>query len=147
MAEAAITLGNDLCELDRLTTFLNGCAERLGIDARTCFQLNLVCDELVTNTIMYGYKDEAVGTRPIGVELQLTDDELVLTLCDEGVAFNPLERAEVRTDLSVEERGVGGLGIHFVRQVMDRLHYERKDNQNILRLSKKRQAPTEENKP
>ncbi|MCD1260512.1 ATP-binding protein [Paenibacillus athensensis] len=145
MTEAAITLGNDLGELDRLTAFLNSCAEQFGIDARTCFQLNLVCDELVTNTIMYGYKNEAPGTKAIDVVLGVSGSGLTLLLVDEGIAFNPLERAEVRTDLSVEERGIGGLGIHFVRQVMDELHYERKDNQNRLRLSKKLQAPLEEN--
>ena len=55
---------------------------------------------------------------------------------DDGKEFNPLSYAEPDTDLSLDDRKIGGLGIHFVRKIMDDITYIRSDNKNILTLKK-----------
>ncbi|MBP5732105.1 MAG: ATP-binding protein [Bacteroidaceae bacterium] len=62
---------------------------------------------------------------------------LSFSIIDNGKRFDPTVRAEVDTTLSAEERSIGGLGIHLVRQLMDTINYEYVDDNNILTLSKK----------
>ena len=63
-------------------------------------------------------------------------DTLTFVISDDGKPFDPTTRAEVDITLSAEERNIGGLGIHLVRNIMDTVSYERKDNQNVLTLIK-----------
>ena len=56
---------------------------------------------------------------------------------DDGKALNPLEKEEVDTTRSVEEKPIGGLGIHFARKLLDGLEYKRKANKNLLTMRKK----------
>ena len=63
-------------------------------------------------------------------------EQLIFTVTDSGIAFDPTQKEEVDTTLSAEERPIGGLGIHLVRQIMDEVHYERIDDKNILTLIK-----------
>ena len=62
---------------------------------------------------------------------------LQFVISDSGAPFDPTARAEVDTTLSAEERGIGGLGIHIVRQIMDSIDYKRVDGRNVLTLGKK----------
>ena len=59
---------------------------------------------------------------------------MILQLSDDGIAFDPT--AHVPNEKATDERQVGGLGIHLIRQIVDELHYERKENKNILRMVK-----------
>ncbi|OCT11288.1 hypothetical protein A8709_06325 [Paenibacillus pectinilyticus] len=134
----SIVLSNDLQELERLAAFIRSLAVTFDIDEKSLFQLNLVCDELVTNIILYGYPSSENRMHEIRLDVgqNLTGWELRLT--DRGIPFNPLLKAAPRTDLTIEDRGIGGLGIHFVRQVMDELIYERLNGENILMMTKNR---------
>ena len=60
-----------------------------------------------------------------------------MTITDDGKPFNPFENQEPDTALSVEERPRGGLGVHLVRNVMDRVSYERHGENNVVVLEKK----------
>ena len=62
---------------------------------------------------------------------------LKFVISDSGTPFDPTAKAEVDTTLSAEERGIGGLGIHLIRQIMDTINYERVDGKNVLTLRKK----------
>ena len=95
---------------------------------------NLTIEELVTNCIKYGYDDSAEHF--IEVELKLSAGELVLTVTDDGHPFDPLELPEPDTNLPLEDRLSGGLGIHLLRKMSDRMHYARADGKNRLTLSK-----------
>ena len=95
---------------------------------------NLAIEELVTNCIKYGYDDSAQHI--IEIELKLTDGELVVSVVDDGHPFNPLELPEPNTDLPIEERPIGGLGIHLLRKMSDRMDYERSNGKNRLTLRK-----------
>ncbi|MDD9266825.1 ATP-binding protein [Paenibacillus sp. GCM10023248] len=133
-----LVMRNDLQELERLGAFLRGLAQRMEIDEQTLFQINLVCDELVTNIILYGHPPEERGLHAIRLMIGSHSGGWELCLSDHGVPFNPLLQSSPRVDLDIEERGIGGLGIHFVRQVMDDIRYERVNKQNVLLMTKRR---------
>jgi anti-sigma regulatory factor (Ser/Thr protein kinase) len=95
---------------------------------------SLAIEELVTNCVKYGYDDSAEHV--IEIELKLSAGELVLTVTDDGHEFNPLELPERNTNMSVEELPVGGLGIHLLRKMSDRMDYARTDGKNRLTLRK-----------
>ena len=95
---------------------------------------NLAIEELVTNCVKYGYDD--TREHIIEIELRLSPAELVLTVTDDGHPFNPLELPEPDTRLPVEDRAVGGLGIHLLRKMSDRMEYVRADGKNRLMILK-----------
>jgi serine/threonine-protein kinase RsbW len=134
---AKLEMRSELGELTRLERFLADMAQRVGLDERTVYLLNLACDELVTNIMMHGYDSESTGSCPITLDVKYADGKLVLRLADEGRAFDPLSRPAPDVTLDVEERGIGGLGIHFVRQVMDDVSYERVGERNVLTMRKR----------
>lgn len=96
---------------------------------------NLALEELVTNCVKYGYDDSAEHL--IEVTLSLQDGELVMTVIDDGRAFNPLDLPPPDTSLAIEDRPIGGLGIHMLRQMSDRMDYERRDGKNHVTLRKR----------
>jgi anti-sigma regulatory factor (Ser/Thr protein kinase) len=113
-------------------------AERFGADNQMSeediMSVNLVLDELVSNIIENAYEDAA--EHQIEVTLALDGDALTLRVEDDGREFDPLLKPPPDLDLPLEERPVGGLGIHIVRTVMDDVQYERRDGRNILTMHK-----------
>jgi anti-sigma regulatory factor (Ser/Thr protein kinase) len=95
---------------------------------------NLAIEELVTNCIKYGYDDSAEHL--IEIELKLSDAQLEITVTDDGHPFNPLELPEPNTNLPMEERPIGGLGIHLLRKMSDAMDYSRAEGRNRLTLRK-----------
>jgi anti-sigma regulatory factor (Ser/Thr protein kinase) len=95
---------------------------------------NLAIEELVTNCIKYGYDDANEHT--ITIELELVGNGLKLTVIDDGHLFNPLELTAPDTSLPVEDRPIGGLGIHLLRKMSDRMEYARVESKNHLTLWK-----------
>jgi sigma-B regulation protein RsbU (phosphoserine phosphatase) len=71
------------------------------------------------------------------IEMGSDGEQLTFIISDHGVPFDPTKQAEADTTLSVEERAIGGLGIHLVRQIMDVISYERINGFNVLTLKKK----------
>lgn len=136
MSAQTIVLSNDLKELERLGAFLSSLSGTMDMDDQTLFQVNLVCDELVTNIILYGYPPEEARMHTIRIDMGLVPDGWELRITDRGVPFNPLLKSSPRVDLSVEDRSIGGLGIHFVKQVMNDIVYERLNEENILMMKK-----------
>lgn len=136
MAEAELVILNTIGELERITGFLEKYGEEWGFNTKTVFSLNLVLEELITNIIFYGYTDEQEHEITIG--MQYDAGEITLFITDDGKPFDPLA-VDTPGDLDkpLEERKIGGLGIHFVREIMDTHSYERDGNLNRLILSKK----------
>ena len=97
-------------------------------------KFNIAFDELLNNVISYGYEDEEKHT--IEVEVELKGERLIITLIDDGIPFNPFRNDPPDTMLSVEERGIGGLGVHIVKSLMDEYEYKRNADKNIITLVK-----------
>jgi len=131
-------LRNDLAELDRLHTAVEGFGSQHGLPRRVVFELNLALDEWVTNIVEYGYEDADAHTIAVSLQLDSRDSGRVvhIEVEDDARAFNPLEVAPPRLDVPIEDRSIGGLGIHFVRRCMDAVAYERVGGRNRLLLQK-----------
>src|ERR1041384_3811942 len=95
---------------------------------------NLAVEELVTNCIKYGYED--AGDHIIEIKLRISGKELVLTVTDDGRPFNPLELPGPDTHLPIQDRPIGGLGIHLLRRMSDRMDYVRAAGRNSVTLHK-----------
>ena len=108
-------------------------AER-NVSPAADYLASLAIEELVTNCIKYGYDDK--NEHVIEIELKLSAGEEVLTVTDDGHPFNPLELPAPDTNLPVEDRPIGGLGIHLLRKMSDRMDYARTDGKNRLTLRK-----------
>ena len=97
------------------------------------FQVAL--DEVLTNIIDYAHPEHPVSL--IAIHVSTPPGGLEITIEDNGIAFNPLESdADPDLEQSLEERPIGGLGIHLVKSLMDTLEYRRQNNRNRLTLSK-----------
>lgn len=129
-----LILKNQVEELNKLPEFVDTVCEEAGIDMVLIASLNLALEEAATNVVLYAYgKNEG----EVDIEAVYTDKYLKFILTDTGVAFDPTQKEEVDTTLSVEERQIGGLGIHLVRQIMDSVNYERINGKNVLTLIKR----------
>lgn len=133
-AELAVTLANDLTEISRLAALVESFCRDHGIDSRFALQLNLALDEVLTNVISYGYVDTLAHT--VDVVLVLEKGVLKATIEDDARPFDPLSVPSPDIESPLETRPIGGLGVHLVRQLMDRTEYVRINGHNRLVLLK-----------
>ena len=138
-AETPITLGNRLSDLERAAAELARFAASQRLSTSIAFDVGLAMDEVLTNVIRYAYDDGA--EHEITVRIACGEHALVLEIEDDGRPFNPLEVSTPDTASSLTKRAIGGLGIHLVRSVMDRVEYRRHDDKNVLRMAKKLTQP------
>lgn len=128
-------LKSSLSELDRLCENLETFGKKFGFSKKLIFEINLALDELFTNIISYGFKDDEEHV--IKVTLTPDKDELCLCIEDDGMPFNPIDFETPDVSCSVEECKIGGLGIHIMKKLMDDVCYERCGDKNVLNLKKK----------
>lgn len=117
--------------LDEIDAYLEG----QGADGGARFDIMVSIEEMLTNIVSYAHG----GDDPGRISLTLSADSGVATctLADDGVPFNPLRTASPPDlDADVEQRRVGGLGIHFVRQMMQSVDYARVDGRNVLTMGR-----------
>ncbi len=106
-----------------------------GNIAEACFpKIELLVEEVLTNVFNYAYTD---GRGEAELACGLEGDMLCLQVADHGSPFNPLESAPPNLSDDIDERTVGGLGIFFVREMVDDIAYERREGRNVLTLSVK----------
>jgi anti-sigma regulatory factor (Ser/Thr protein kinase) len=94
---------------------------------------NLALEEMATNIVKYGYDDQ--DAHEILLRLALVPGAIVLTLEDDGHPFDPLRAPEPNIHLPLEEREPGGLGIHLIRKMAQRMVYERSGGRNRLTIT------------
>ena len=133
--QRCITLPNDIEEVPQLAAFVDEVCEALEFDMSTTMSLNLALEEAVVNVMSYAYPSGTTGN--VNIEAMANERRLKFIISDWGTPFDPTAEKEVDTTLSAEERPIGGLGIHLVRQIMDSINYERIDGKNVLTLRKK----------
>ena len=130
-----IRLKNRLSELEKVSQHLYELGARHRLSPKTLHDLNLALEEILTNIISYGYTDER--EHDILIRFRVEPQAVTVEVEDDGQAFNPLEVAIPDVTRSLEERTVGGLGIHLARKLMDGLGYTRQENKNLLIMTKK----------
>jgi len=125
-----LTVPNRLSENSRVQKHFDTFAEDYGIPEKVRLKMNVVFDELLTNIISYAYQDNK--EHGIKVKVELSADRLKVSMVDGGIPFNPLGVETPDMELPLEERKIGGLGIHLVRNMMDKVSYRRRIDKNVI---------------
>jgi anti-sigma regulatory factor (Ser/Thr protein kinase) len=123
-------------ELDNIFGAVAGMAQQEAWSPELVFRVNLALEELVLNIMDYGFDE---GLHEIEITLTSDADALTIEIVDGGRPFDPLKDApQPDVDAPVEDRPVGGLGVHLVRTLMDQMHYRREKGKNHLTLVTRR---------
>jgi anti-sigma regulatory factor (Ser/Thr protein kinase) len=127
-------LKNDLSELDVLEKKLDEFCQQLGVTKKCYCEINLALEELFTNIVHHGFTDKAEHRIKFTISHQ--DGTVVMRIEDDGVPFNPTDTDPPDTECVLEERQVGGLGVHLIKNMMDNITYKRHNDKNLLILMK-----------
>jgi anti-sigma regulatory factor (Ser/Thr protein kinase) len=129
-------IDNQLAEISRIAVMLDAFAAYWRWTEKFKHEVNLAVEEVVSNIIMYAYTD-ALEHR---IKLNFEQDEarLRITIKDDGKHYDWLQNnKKVDVNAPVEEREIGGLGIHLLKNIMDEVNYRREENMNVVTLIKK----------
>ena len=117
-----------------VNTAFAGFAEEHALSAKVRRSINVALDDLLANALTHGN----TGRDPcsVTVEVKLDEERVTVILTDDGPPFDPFAQEAPDTSLSIEDRPIGGLGIHLVEQLMDKVDYQRRDGHNVVVLVK-----------
>jgi anti-sigma regulatory factor (Ser/Thr protein kinase) len=124
-------------QIQPICNFVAQAAEEAGFDDDTVFHVQLACDEACTNVIEHSYGAENVGS--ITVSCQVQRNEFTIVIRDNGRPFDPddIPQPQVPTSNSeIDQLKVGGLGIHFMRKLMDEVRFMFDQHGNTLIMIK-----------
>ena len=136
-----LRIANDLAELTRVAESVDDFCANQAIPAACAFKLNIALEELLTNTISYGYAD--TGRHEIAVDIAREGETLVAEISDDARQYDPLQAPPPDLDSAIEDRRIGGLGVHLVKTMMDNVTYAYRDGRNHVTLRKKIAADSE----
>ena len=125
-----LKLKNDLVEIERLAGRVLSFGREHNLPAELVWEIRLVLEEVVTNIISHGYADRAVHA--IEVSIVNSENDITLSVRDDGQPFNLLEHPQPDLEIPLEERGIGGMGVHIVREIMDEIDYKREADGNVV---------------
>ncbi|MBM4201817.1 MAG: ATP-binding protein, partial [Gammaproteobacteria bacterium] len=125
-------IANDLETLSRFADQFETAGRDAGIPPAILLRLTLVVEEVVTNAIKYGYDAGAVGR--IDIILRVAPDQAEVIIADDAKPFDPTTIPAADVDAAMDNRPVGGLGIHLIRSFSDTLEYRPQAHGNLLRL-------------
>jgi serine/threonine-protein kinase RsbW len=130
-----VQIANDLSQIAPVTARLQAFGSAHGLPQPLVDQFVLALDELVANIVQHGLPADRHET--IRISIMLDAVRLRMEISDPSHAFDPLHEAPAPDlDSPLEQRRVGGLGVHFVRMIMDDVMYRREGDRNVLTLSK-----------
>ncbi len=127
-----ITISNRLPDYARVTNQIDSFSKQHKLPEKLRLKINVVLDELITNTISYAYRDD--HEHHIMIVLDLSSDRLMVQIADDGIPFNPLAIEKPDTQLTLDDRNIGGLGIHLVRHMMSKVSYQRRVGKNVITM-------------
>jgi|SRR5712691_10985424 len=123
------TVPATLGSLGAIAEFVMAAAASASLDKRASYHLRLAVDEIATNIIVYGYAKAGLqGALELSADLD--DSTLTLSIEDTGAAFDPRQAPVPETDLPLEQRPVGGLGVYLAIKSVDEFLYERVGDRN-----------------
>ena len=130
-----IVLQNQPEEKARLVAGLGAFAAEHHLPPAVVQAVDLALEEHLTNVLNYGYEDKAV--HEIRVRFSIQESSLHVEVEDDARPHNPLDQPAVDTAAPLDERMIGGLGVHLMRHFMDGLDYRYEGNRNILHMTKR----------
>ncbi len=122
---------------DHQLDYLEKLLEEYGLEKPVERKVRLACDELLNNVISYAY--EGASEHEIRIKMTMAQDRLTITISDDGKPFDPFTQPTPDTGSPLEERAIGGLGVHLVRNVMNKIAYHREEGRaakNVITLVK-----------
>ena len=125
---------NQIGEISSLAEKIEKIAEEWDLLPELAMNMNLVIEEALSNIVFYAFTDN--DKHEIKISVSVDNKILTIIIIDDGIPFNPLKHDPPDITSSAEERPVGGLGIFLMSQIMDKMHYNRKGNENRLTLKK-----------
>ncbi len=134
-AESGLTVAAGLDSLPIIKAALDEALARHTADPEFCQAFQLAVDEACANIIEYAFPPGEPGR--LDLRFAREGNSFVVRISDNGAPFDPRQAREPDLDGELEERQPGGLGIFFIRQLMDELAYEVRGGQEILTLKKK----------
>lgn len=121
--------------LDSILSFLRKNLNNYGADKEIIPDVVLAVEELVVNIVSYAFPDKENGNVEISCKLD-KNKVLIVSIEDEGIPFDVLASEDPDTSTPINERGIGGMGIFLVKNVVDDIKYQRKNGKNILTIKK-----------
>jgi anti-sigma regulatory factor (Ser/Thr protein kinase) len=137
--EVKLTVKNRIEDLLRVNSIFESFATQHDIGGRLRYHLLVSIEEILTNIIKYGFDEQ--GVHPIHITFRLVLENVEMEFEDRGREFNPLEVEEPNLETAIEDRQLGGLGIHLVKKMVDVAEYRREGDRNILLLRKSKSTP------
>ena len=128
----SISFQNDMQELTHVLQLVNVFLEPRELKSKLVYTVNLILEEILVNIIKYGYDHE--DSREIEVRIGVEEEEVALTVVDDGKEFNPLTVPPPDHSKSAMDRIEEGLGLHFVRHMRNAMEYRREGDKNILSI-------------
>ena len=131
-ARVVLEVSNDRSELAHISAAVEEMGEQENWSPGLAFKVNLALEEFVLNVMTHGYHE---GLDDIAVTLTSDDEAVTIEIRDDGLPFDPLNDAPA-PDLgaAVEDRKIGGLGIHLVLEMMNQVDYVRESDNNCLTM-------------
>lgn len=133
--ELFVRLNNSKKEINRLKREFNKFGEFHNLPQKVFTNLHIALDEVLTNVVNYGYTDGK--EHRIDVHFRLSSDMIEVEVIDDARPFNIMDADEPFTQKPIEEKSIGGLGIHLVKNLMDDVEYHRRKGLNQLFLRAK----------
>jgi anti-sigma regulatory factor (Ser/Thr protein kinase) len=130
--QLSFTLRNRRSEIARMFSLVERFCRINRIGGDDLFNLRLVLDEAVINIIVHGYEDEA--EHHINVSLALEGSTIAIDIDDDGMPYNPLDAPPPQFDRPIEERRIGGLGVHIIKSLARSVEYRREEGRNHLAI-------------
>ena len=130
-----LTLLNRRPEIARAQDELERFATRHALPNRPLHDVQLAMEEHLTNVVNHAYQDEQ--EHRIKVRFMFKRPELRIEVEDDGRPFNPLEHPTPDLSVPLDQRPVGGVGVHMMRKSLDGLEYRREKERNILVMVKR----------
>jgi anti-sigma regulatory factor (Ser/Thr protein kinase) len=132
-----LTVKAVLSNITDVANLINGEFEKLGL----AFQPDIytAVEEIFVNIVNYAYPTNKEGDVTISMSLDMKSGdsgEAVIRFEDYGKPYNPLQKEDPNLEIRAEERELGGLGIYFVKNLMDRVEYELINGKNVLTIAK-----------
>lgn len=119
-------------QIREICEFVVAGAEQAGLDKNGCFQIELACDEACTNVIEHTYAGEDIGELTVGWRIE--EAAFAVTIQDSGKPFDP-QSVETTLlpdkDATLDDVPIGGLGLRFIRQLVDDMRYAFTDGNEL----------------
>ena len=133
--EFQIKVLNKLQNIPEIAKFIDSSLKQFGMKEDRIFDVNVAVDEACTNIIEHAYAPDEEGTIEIRCKM-LDENKAAVLIKDDGKPFNQALSVEVDTSAHLDERKRGGLGLFFIRELLDEVYYESRDGYEVLTMVK-----------